>query len=105
MSDIETQLAETHAALNTSEAEAALLRQAIETYLGDVTIGVEVLRAVVRETSAGAQLLNELAQLRALQQRTADALVNVITQRPGASPGMEIRRFVQRWLLRRWGQE
>ena len=102
MSDVERQLAEAHAALEVSEAGAAVLRQAIETYLGDVTIDVTLLKQALRETNAGAQLLAELADLRELQHRTVDALVTSLMQRPGTGFFTGMRMLLQRWLLQRW---
>lgn len=103
--NLETQLAEAHAALEVSEAGAAALRQAIETYLGDVTIDVVVLRRALQQTQAGAQLLTELQELRELQRRTVDALVRALAERPGTDIFTGMRRLFQRWFLRRWGQE
>lgn len=101
----ETQLAETHAALEQSETEAATLRQAIETYLGDVTIDVALLKQALRETNAGARLLSELADLREQQHRTVDALVTSLMQRPGTGFFTGMRMLLQRWLLQRWEQK
>ena len=102
MADLEHQLAEAHAALDASEADAAALRQAIETYLGDVTIDVMVLHRALRETQAGAKLLAEIAELRELQHRTVDALMTSLTQRPGTGFFTGMWMLLQRWLLQRW---
>ena len=102
MSDVERQLAEAHAALEQSEADAAALRTAIETYLGDVTIDVMVLHRALQETQAGAKLLAELAELREHHHRTVDALVTSLMQRPGTGFFTGMRMLLQRWLLQRW---
>lgn len=68
MSDIETQLAEAHAALEQSAAAAAALRKAIQTYLGDVTIDASYLQEALRETSRPGAAAER--DLRELQHRT-----------------------------------
>ena len=96
--DLERQLAETHAALEQSEAGAAALREAIEIYLGDVTIDASYLKAVLRENDAGATLLANLHSLRELQRHTVDALQLALADRPRVS----LRERLQRWVLQRW---
>lgn len=80
----ETQLAQAQQALTQSEAQAALLRKAIEDYLADVTIGPETLKAALWETEAGVKIETEIEllkrkldryelELERMQQRNNDA--------------------------------
>lgn len=95
----DTQLAEAHAALDASEADAAALRTAISAYLGDVTLGDGVLRRALATTRAGAALQEEVISLRQERSHLMDSMTMLLSDKPRVGIGQRL----QRWLHQRWG--
>lgn len=107
----DTEVATVHQALAQSEAQAAALRDAISRYLADVTLGSDVLTAVLWETEAGVAIERELHELR----ENAATLERQLIERDRQVETMGIAMDdlwarllapwpvrLQRWLLQRW---